>query len=150
MDLYDSEKAARVWQRVHPGNGSGLNEESLNSFIFQLRQLFSLYRKLSTQVSPIHSFIPRSLSDQKRTQAACLRGLFILSIGPCPEPPLPSLPKEPLLATLRRCYAMEAQLLTQFEIHSAGPSHGPVFAALASEQKSHCRSILHLVGLMER
>lgn len=141
MDSYDSEKAARVWQRVYPGGIASLSGESLNAFILQLQQLFATYRHFSGR-----STVLKVLSDKKRDQVACLRGLHILAFGPCPESRLPQQKTEPFLAALRRCYAVEMQLLTQFELHSAAPSHGPVFAALTAEQKAHCNILLKLAG----
>lgn len=141
MDPYDSEKAARVWQRVHPGSTASLSGESLTALILQLQQLAATYRHLSG-----HSTVLKTLSDKKRTQAACLRGLHILTIGSCPEPRLPQQKVEPFLAALRRCYTAEMQLLTQFSLHSTDPSHGALFTSLTAEQKMHCKTILELVG----
>ena len=145
MDPYNSEKAARVWQRVHPGGTPSLSGEILNAFILQLGQLAAVYRHLSG-----HSAMLKALSDKKRAQAACLRGLHILTIGPCPEARLPQQKTEPFLAALRRCYAAEMQLLTQFDLHRADPAHGPIFTSLTEEQKAHCKIILELAGKAEK
>lgn len=145
MDSYDSEKAARVWQRVRPGGIASLSGEVLNALILQLRQLAATYHHLSGR-----SAVLKPLSDKKRTQAACLRGLHILTIGSCPEARLPQPKTEPFLAALRRCYTAEMQLLTQFELHCTDPVHGAIFASLTEEQKAHCKTVLELVGNAEK
>ena len=148
MDPYDSEQAARVWQRVRPGES--LTGDSLNALISQLLHLATVYQTLSRQVRPPQSTMLKMLSDQKRTQAACLRGIHILSVGPCPALRVPQVRTEPLSAALHRCYAAETQLWTQLRIHSAASTHTPALEALAVMQQSHCRSLAELIGQLER
>ena len=150
MDPYESEKAARVWQRVYPDWRSREPGENLNTLALQLRQLASTYQVLSRHVTPPFSTILKSMSDKKHAQAACLRGLCILDSGSCPTLRLSQSKPEPIIAALRRCYALEMQLLTHFELCAADPSHGPTFAALAAEQRSCCKTIPELVGQLER
>lgn len=148
MDSYDSEKAARVWQRVRPGES--LTGDTLNALISQLLHLSTVYQALSRQVKPAQSTTLKTLSDQKRTQAACLRGIHILSVGPCPALRVPQARSEPLSAALNRCYFAETQLWTQLRIHSAASTHTPALEALAVMQQAHCRSIAELIGQLER
>lgn len=150
MDPYDSEKAARVWQRVHPVGTDGLTSETLTSLALLLRQQAAIYQRLSKQIPLRYNAALKNLSDQKRAQSACLRGIHILAIGPWREAPLPQLTNEPYLAALRRCYAAELQILTQFELYSADPAHGITFTALAAEQKAHCKMIPELIGYLSR
>ena len=150
MDPYDSEKAARVWQRVRPGGGESLTGDGLNALISQLLHLSTVYQALSRQVKPPQSTALKALSDQKRTQAACLRGIHILLIGPCPALRVPQVRSEPLSTALHRCYAEETQLWTQLRIHSAASTHAPALEALATMQQAHCRSIAELIGQLER
>lgn len=150
MNQYDSEKAARVWQRVHASGNDGLTSESLKALIHQLLQLHASYRSLSGQVRPPHAALLRSLADRKRRQAACLRGIHILSTGPCPEPQLPQPKSEAAVCGLRRSYTAENQLYIQFQRFAADAAHSPAFAALAAEQRSCCKTLCDLISQLER
>jgi hypothetical protein len=149
VDPYDSEIAARVWQRVHPEGGETLTGDCLNALIAQFLHLSTVYQTLSRQVKPPQSTTLKVLSDQKRTQAACLRGLHILSVGPCPTLRVPQARAEPLSTALRRCYSAEIQLWTQLRIHSAVSAHTPTLEALATTQQTHCRALAELIGQLE-
>lgn len=150
MDTYDSEKAARVWQRVRSGGGESLTGESLNAMISQFLHLSTNYQSLSRQVKPPQSTALKMLSDQKRNQASCLRGLHILLIGPCPPLRISQIRAEPLSTALRRCYADENQLWTQLRILSDGTAHSAALAAMVAAQRDHCRSVAELIGQLER
>lgn len=150
MDTYDSEKAARVWQRVRSGGGEALTEDSLNAMISQFLHLSTCYQALSRQVKPPQSTTLRTLSDQKRNQASCLRGLHILLIGPCPTLRIPQFRAEPLSTALRRCYADENQLWTQLRILSDSTAHSAVLEAMVAAQRDHCRTLAELIGQSER
>ena len=150
MDSYDSEKAARVWQRVHSGGGEALTGESLNAMISQFLHLSTCYQALIRQVKPPQSTALKALSDQKRTQASCLRGLHILLIGPCPPLRISQARPEPIPTALRQCYSKENQLWTQLRILSDTTSHRAVLEALVAVQRNHCRTIAELIGQLER
>lgn len=150
MNGYDSEKAARVWQRVRPDSGESLTSDALNALISQLLHLSAVYQSLSRQVTPPQSITLKTLADQKRTQAACLRGVHILSIGPCPSLRIPQARPEPLSTALHRCYSAETQLWNQFRIHNAATTHCAVMEALTTIEQEHCRSLAVLIGQLER
>jgi hypothetical protein len=149
MDSYDSEKAARVWQRVRSG-GESLTAESLNAMIAQFLHLSSRYQTLSRQVKPPQSTALKTLSDQKRNQASCLRGLHILLIGPCPALRISQTRAEPISTALRRCYTDENQLWTQLRILSDATAHRAVMEAMVAVQRDHCRTIAELIGQLDR
>lgn len=150
MDSYDSEKAARVWQRVRTGTAESLTGDNLNPMISQFLHLSTVYQSLSRQVKPPHSTALKTLSDQKRNQASCLRGLHILLIGPCPPLRISQVRAEPLSTALRRCYSDETQLWTQLRILSDATAHSAVLEALIAAQRDHCRSLAELIGQLER
>lgn len=149
MESYDAEKAARVWQRVRPGS-DGLHVERLQTLLLQTQQLSMTYRTLARQVKPPYYTALKQLSEQKQAQVDCLRGIYILAVGPCPTPNIPRPKSEPIIVALRRCFASETQLLTQLELLSAEPAHGPVFATLTEDQKAHCKAIIGLAGQLNR
>ena len=149
MDSYDSEKAARVWQRVRSG-GEALTAESLNAMISQFLHLSTVYQCLSRQVKPPQSATLKTLSDQKRNQASCLRGLHILLIGPCPALRISQARAEPISTALRRCYTDENQLWTQLRILSDSTAHSAVLEAMVAVQRTHCRTIAELIGQLDR
>lgn len=144
------EKAARVWQRVRSGSGESLNTDSLNAMISQFLHLSTCYQALSRQVRPPQSAALKTLSDQKRNQASCLRGLHILLIGPCPSLRIAQVRAEPISTALHRCYTEETQLWTQLRILSDGTTHGAVLEALVAIQRDHCRTLAELIGQLER
>lgn len=149
MDPYDSEKAARVWQRVHSTPNSSPSAPGLSALLLQLRQLEAVYRALLRQTAA-HGAVLRSLADRKHAQAACIRGLHILTAGSCPEPSIPHPKPEPISTALRRCCTIEMQLSSHFDLHSADPACGPVFSDFAAEQRQICRSLATLLGQLER
>ena len=150
MNPYDSEKAARVWQRVHAGGNEDPTAEILKTLMLQLLQLHATYRSLISQVHAPRAALLRSLADRKRNQAACLRGIHILTMGSCPEPQVPQPKTESAVFTLRRCYAAENQLYAKLQSFAADATHGPAFAALATEQRFCCKTICELISQLER
>lgn len=146
LDSYDSQKAARVWERVHPGGAQHLSADCLNTMISQLLHLAAVYQALGRQAKPPQSSVLKALSGQKQTQAASLRGIHILSGGPYPALHIPQVRADPLPAALRRCYATEVQLWTQLRLHGADSVHEPVLEALVAMQQEHCRRVAELIG----
>ena len=143
MEKYDSEAAARVWQRVQ-----GKTEElgGLPAMIAGEWWDAAAYLRLSRQFTGKEAAILRKMFEEEQSHAACLKGIFTLLTGEQMVNQMPAMQPEPLSATLRRCYGREMQCLAQYEKWSEHREYGPVFARLAQQEKAHCAAILEILG----
>lgn len=148
METLDPQKAARVWQRVHPENSA--QEQGLLSLIAQEWADATTYLQLSRKLSGRAATLLRSLFEQEQTHVACLKGIYTLTVGSHPKVAALPLPQESLEATLRRCYGREMQCLAQYEQRSTHPEYGKVFARLAQQEQEHCRIILEILGSLQK
>ena len=149
MKEYDSQKAARVWQRVQgekqeipvpPGS------DNLQSLIMDQLQLSSMYQRLSGSYGGADGTALMRLAREARTQASCLRGLAVLMLGQKPEVRPAPMHRHALDAALRWCYGQELRLLKEYENRCNDPEYGPVFDRMVQRQREHCCIVLELIG----
>lgn len=138
MQKYDSQMAARVWQRVQ----SGGTQDDLEALIRRVQMDGAVYAQLARQLGGRL----KMLSEAKTAQAACLKGIHVMATGRKPEiaPAVP--PKVSPQIGLRRCLAGELYTLEQYERLASDGCFSPIFAQLAQEQKKHCKIVAELIG----
>ena len=144
----DPQKAARVWQRVHPEQDSP--EQGLLALIAQEWADASTYLQLSRKLTGKAATLLRTLFEQEQAHMACLKGIYTLITGTHPKIAALPLPQEAPEQILRRCYGREMQCLAQYEQRSNHPEYGKVFARLAQQEQEHCRILLEIIGSLKK
>ena len=148
METLDPQKAARVWQRVHPENNT--QEQGLLSLIAQEWADATTYLQLSRKLTGKPAMLLRTLFEQEQAHAACLKGIYTLIMGEAPKVAALPIPQDNPETTLRRCYGREMQCLAQYEQRSNHPEYGKVFARLAQQEQEHCRIVLEILGSLKK
>lgn len=147
MDLYDPEKAARVWQRVHSGSSQETAPELLTLIGEELAEA-SIYQKLSRHFKGQQASLLRHISQEDRSHADCLKGIYTMLTGAHPSPQIPTFPRTSPDIHLRRCYGRKLLAAARYEAKAADPEYGAIFGRLALQERTHCRHILELLGTM--
>ena len=149
MENFDTEKAARVFQRVRGGADSMPDSLGLPDLISEERADAATYLLLSRKFTGKDSAILRRMYEQEMSHAACLKGIYNLMTGaqPATHPAKPT--QEPVEITLRRCYGREMRCLAQYEARSSDPQYGPIFTRLAQQEWEHCHLVLELLGKLK-
>lgn len=145
---YDVQKEARVWQRVQEGKQTpSRQEEPLPALIREQQMLSSVYMQMARQRTGQSSTVLMGLARQARSQAACLRGIVLLSGGNHPQPspvPMQSVAPEQLL---NRCYGQELRLLREYENRCGDAQFGPAYTVMARRTREICCTLLELIGM---
>ena len=152
MHTYDPQKAARVWQRVQsreeaprPAPGQDLQELIVNEL-----QLSAAYLKLARQMPPKAASVLQRLYREEQNHLACLKGIHTLLTGQKPVVQIPQVENEPAERLLRRCYGLQMRSLKEYEARSPDPEYGHVLARLAEQEREHCRTVLALIGSLQK
>lgn len=140
MQQYDSEKAARVWQRVRgetqPERPTELAE--LPGFAAEESTLAALYR----QMAKGQPEFMRMSRDCGRA-SAILRGICAFQEQ---QPGKAVPPAENPRNGLRLCYARTLHCIGEYEKLTGHPEYGCVFRHLAEAKKEHACKLLELAG----
>ena len=150
METYNSEKAARVWQRVHESATPLDNAGQLPALIAGEWTDAVTYLQLSRRYQGREAQLLRRLFEEEQSHAACLKGIYTLLTGEQVSHPSPPPPQEPTEVILRQCYGREMQCLAAYEQRASSREYGQVFTRLAQQEWEHCRTILELLGKMKR
>ena len=145
MNHYDPEKAARVWQRVRSGSSEETAPELLTLIGDELAEA-ALCQKLSRLFNRQQNALLRQITQEDRSHAACLQGIYTLLTGSRPKPLIPSIPRTSPDIHLRRCYGRKLLAAARYEAKANDPEYGTVFSRLALQERTHCRLILELLG----
>lgn len=150
MEKYDSEMAARVWQRVQ-GEAEAVSPPlpSANALAAaELAQAAALLQ-LSRQLQGREKAVVRHLYEEEKTHADVLRGIHFLITGR--RAPIRTAPAEgvaPEIA-LRKCYAAALRAMKEYGSRSKDAEYGSAFAALARQERAHCTMLLEILGSLK-
>lgn len=150
MERIDPAKAAAVWQRVHTPAPPLTDSQGLQNLIMEELTDSLTYLQLSRQLGGNQGNLLRQMFQQEQSHAACLKGIYRIVTGHHPVMPTPTIPKESIEATLRRCYGREMRCLAQYEARMGDPEYGKVFARLALQEQEHCRMLLEILGTLKK
>lgn len=150
METYDTEKAARVWQRVQGKPETTPTIPGLQDLIAQAWMDATTYLHLSRRFQGKESAALRRMFEEEQSHAACLRGIYALITGSRPAIKSVTPAQEDPESILRRCYSREMRSLAEYEKRSADPEYGPVFARLAQQEREHCKTVLELLGKLKK
>lgn len=146
METYDTEKAARVWQRVQGKAETTPTVPGLQALIAQAWLAATTYLHLSRRFQGKESAALRRMAEEEQAQAACLRGIYAMTTGSRPTIRSVTPTQDGPEAVLRDCYSRERRRLAEFEKRSTDPEYGPVFDRMAQQARDHCRTLLELLG----
>ena len=154
METFDPQAAARVWQRVQQKSEPDFIRQPvppvatahLDRLLQQAWLSAFAYQTISHNVNRRDSVALRGLAQQKRAQAACLKGLCAITEEGCPARPHHTPLNQPPAAALRQCYSLELQALQDYESLAADPRQGRIYEQLAQQQKKLCLQLVTLLG----
>ncbi len=146
MEQFDREKAKRVWQRVQAG--SPMKEVAMSEGALAAAEMgeSALYIKLSQRMRGGDSQVLRKIAMEDRQHAGILRGICRMNGGENIPKPGNVLQTGSLGQQLRVCYGRKMQIAAEYEKRMEDGQFGNVFAKLAENERSHCRSLLMLIG----
>lgn len=136
MDSFDTEKAARVWQRVQNRPVCVTDLEA------QAQSLTALYRALVRENGNADL---RALLRGAEECAQCLRGLKILSAESIPPDP-PIKRRDAASSLLRHCCHSENALYHALLRASSDADWGSVYAHLAAASAERLNALLRAIG----
>ena len=147
MEQYDSQMAARVWQRVQ----GGITEENpiQDLLIFLQEELTDLtyYRQLSGTSGSAAKPELQQLIKATQQCVFTLRGIHLLLIGTIPEAKAFPLPKELPNAALRRSYGNTLRRSARYEQWSSHREYGCAFSEMTVLSQKRCCLLLQLIGI---
>ena len=144
MNPYDSQMAARVWQRVQtnqePADLSGevlllLSEEAEDT---------ALYHRLLKNAGKGKSGILENLSRSSQQSLSILRGIYYLITGSYPTPVPTQVSVSP--ASLRLCYGSTLRRSSRYGQWCSHHEYASAFAQLETLARQRCVSLLQLIG----
>lgn len=150
MEIYDADKASRVWQRVR-----GVSTDTaavaaaghgLQALIAQSLSQIDLYQQLCHRFSGQENRLLQRMVQQEQSHCACLKGIGVLLRGAPPASVIPPQRIESTAAGLQKCYRLALQSIAEYEVRCADPEYGPVFSQMMQSKRTHCFYILELLG----
>lgn len=152
MHTYDPQKAARVWERVQarPEQKQEDRNGQLQELIMNEWIAAATYLKLARQLPAKEASVLQRLFREEQAHASCLKGIYTLMTGEKAVTHSPQAEVSSPELTLRRCYGREMRSLKEYESRSDDPEYGPVFARLAEQEREHCRTVLELIGSLQK
>ena len=150
MENFDSQKAARVWNRVQGQQAVSLEYQHLPELIAQEMNDANTYLMLSRRFQGRDSVLLRHMAQQEQDHAACLKGLYTLMTGNQPAIPAMRPVQQDTNQLLRSCYGNQMHRLARYEALSAAPEQGDLFGRMARQEQEHCHRILALLGRMKK
>ena len=145
MNPYDSQMAARVWQRVQA------KEEPVD-FLGEVLLLLTeetndtaLYHRLSKNATKEKSVILESLLRGSRQSLSILRGIHSLLTDRIPAPA----PTQAVVssASLRLCYGDTLRRSLRYRQWCSHSEYACAFAHLENLARQRCVLLLHLIGI---
>ena len=146
---YDTQKAARVWQRVQQEKQEpafAQRNDRLPALILEQAQLSATYLQLARHLSGQDGTVFMRLAREAKAQAICMKGILTLMTGQSPDTTGTAAQISAIDAMLRHCYSKELWLLKEYETRCSDPEYGPVFDRMVQRGREHCCTLLELVG----
>ncbi len=146
MESIDPKKVASVWERVRAEPQSPLGASGLLELIAQQGASASAYLQLSRQFQGKTADTLQKMQEEKRSQAACLKGIYRLITDTQPVIKIPPAPQRSPETALRHCCRQEQHCLMQYLKRSSDPEFGQLFSKLAKREQALYCLVLELFG----
>lgn len=145
MENVHREAEQQVWQRVLAQSGEQPRND-LRQLQMEAMELSGIYRQLMASASGVRRERLKQLLEGEQQNAACLRGVALLS-GRWEEILKVWNPaKESQRKLLEKCYHKTRRCMVEYMGRSAEPEFGVVFRQLADREGRHCGWIAELLG----
>ena len=143
MELRETGTEEQVWHRVWQRQEPPREEIRL---LVTASELAGIYRLLSGSFTgPLREKV-KQLYEGELANAACLRGIGILSGQPEETVKLWSPARENPQRLLMACYHRTRRCMVEYMSRSAQAEYGCVYQALADREKMHCTLLAQLLG----
>lgn len=146
MEHYDSQMAARVWQRVQSRDTDSATAPDILELLQAESTDLGRYRQLSNQHAPAGKPELPVLIAKTQQCIGVLRGIWFLLTDAHPEVIPSPLPKELPVSTLRRCYGGTLQRISHYDQWVRHPEYAPGFLLLSQLSRERCQLLLQLLG----
>lgn len=150
MEQFDPKKAQRVWKRIQSVQKNDTSQTDLDAMITAAATARAVYLRLAQHELAGESVVLKKLAEKKQTQSACLNGMRLLAAGRTYHTAVPQITIHAPLTTLRRWCWNEIRTLREYELRIAERDFGSVYSELVTEQRLICRTILELVGRLDK
>ncbi len=148
MEHFDTEKAARVWQRVQNREPLAPLREDPEPLLGALQELAGFYSALGNLLSGKGRMQAHRLRQSVLENGASIRGICAL-LGRQLSAPAPSVPvREPARRLAEKCCHRERWLAEECRRRSFDPGWGPLCARLASQAEDRWEGALALLGAL--
>ena len=147
---FDSQKAARVWNRVQGHSAGEFDVQSLPELIAQELRDANAYLQLSRRFQGRDSVLLRQMAQQEQDHAACLKGLYTLITGQQPKVPTTQNAQQDVGQLLRGCYGNQMHRLARYEARAGESQYGHIFSRLAQQEQEQCHRLLALLGRLKK
>ena len=148
MEQFDSEKAARVWQRVQNREAPEPMRKDPAVLIRASSEQAAYYRSLSRALPGRYGERLREYGRQQQRAADCMKGICRLTgITPAVGQTQP-VRQEPPLRLLEKCCRGERQLAVEYSARTSDPEWGRVYGKMAAEAAERCCGLLEILGVM--
>lgn len=150
MEQFDSEKAARVWQRVQNRETPEPIRKDPGVLIRSAAEQAAYYRNVSRALPGKYGERLRDYARQQQRSGECMKGICRLSgITPALGQPQP-VRQEPPLRLLEKCCHGERRLVAEYSARTGDPEWGRVYGKMAAEAAERCCGLLEILGAMGR
>ena len=146
MENFDSQMAARVWQRVQGDSKKEDLSAALPLFLQKELTELNRYHQLSITLGGISKSNIEQLIKITQQCISVLRGIHLLLTNTVPQVTPSPLPKELPISVLRRCYGTSLHQIAQYEHWGTYPEYGPGFVGLSKLSRQRCLLLLQLLG----
>ena len=148
MENLESNMQQQVWQRVfaRPEEARG---EDLRTLLLTAMELAAGYRYLTGVLTGKQRERVRALQKGEAANAACLKGVAVLSGRGEEILKIWSPAKEPPRRLLEKSYHKTRRCMVEYMSRSAEPEFGTVFQKLADREGSHCAMLAELLGSLK-
>ena len=146
MEHYDSQMAARVWQRVQGGREAADPTSDILTLLQEESTDLSRYRQLAAMRGLTAKPELSLLTEKTQQCVSILQGIWFLLTDKHPKATPSPLPKELPVSSLRRCYGGTLQRISRYGALSQHPEYAPGFLLLEQLSHERCQLLLQLLG----
>lgn len=145
MENREPNMEQQVWQRVLARTEEPARDD-LRGLLLAAMELAGVYRYLAGMMTGKARERLKGLYEGEMANAACLKGIGILSGRGEEALKIWNPPGEPVKKALEKCYHRSRRAMTEYMARSAEAEFGTVFRKMADREGEHCAVIAELLG----
>lgn len=146
MEHYDSQMAARVWQRVQ-NTQTETPVADISLLLQEEAADLSRYRQLQNTLGSTSKPLLQQLMRKTQQCISILRGIAYLLTDTVPAIKPYPLPKELPVSSLRHAYGATLRRINLYGGWQDHPEYGPGFQTLHALSAERCSLLLQLLGI---